>query len=134
MEIKIINFDIHGDERGSLISLESYRNIPFDIKRIYYIFNTKEGVRRGFHAHKNLKQVVVCVKGSCEFLLNDGKGEEKIIMNSPDKGLLIDRFVWREMYNFSNDCVLMVLANDYYIEDEYIRDYNEFIKIVKKND
>ena len=73
MKIEIINFEIKGDERGSLISLEENKNIPFDIKRVYYIFNTVEGIRRGFHAHKKLKQLLVCVSGSCKVLLDDGK-------------------------------------------------------------
>jgi len=132
MQVKTLNFDIKGDDRGSLIALEQYKEIPFDIKRVYYIFDTKEGVRRGYHAHKNLKQVAVCVKGSCKFLLDDGKSKEYVELNSPDIGLLIDKFVWREMYDFSPDCVLVVFADDYYDESDYIREYRQFIEIVRK--
>jgi dTDP-4-dehydrorhamnose 3,5-epimerase-like enzyme len=126
----IINFDIKGDERGSLISLEENRNIPFEIKRVYYIFNTAEGVRRGFHAHKKLKQVLVCVSGSCEILLDDGKEKTEILLDNPNKGLLIDSMIWREMFNFSSNCVLMVLADEVYDEVDYIRDYEEFLRSV----
>jgi len=131
MQVKTINFNIIGDERGSLIALEQYKEIPFDIKRVYYIFGTQEEVRRGYHAHKSLKQVAVCVKGSCKFLLDDGKSREYVELNSPDLGLLIDKFIWREMYDFSHDCVLVVFADDYYDESDYIRDYDEFIKRIK---
>lgn len=126
MEIKLIDFKSLGDDRGSLISLEENKNIPFNIKRVYYIFGTKEGVRRGFHAHKKLKQVAVCVSGSCKFLLDDGKEKHHISLSSPEKGLLIEDMVWHEMYDFSDDCVLVVLADDFYDESDYIRDYDEF--------
>jgi dTDP-4-dehydrorhamnose 3,5-epimerase-like enzyme len=127
---QIVSFNINGDSRGNLISIEQKKNIPFDIKRVYYIFDTKEGVRRGFHAHKNLKQTLIAIKGSCKILLNDGKSKEIISLDSPDKGLLIKEIVWREIYDFSSDCIVLVLASDFYDESDYIRDYNEFIKIV----
>jgi dTDP-4-dehydrorhamnose 3,5-epimerase-like enzyme len=127
---KLINFEVKGDERGSLIALESNKNIPFEIKRVYYIYGTKKGVRRGFHAHKNLRQVAVCVSGSCKFLLDDGENKEIILLDSPDKGLFIDKMIWREMFDFSDDCVLMVLASDYYDESDYIRNYEEFLRLV----
>lgn len=132
MKIEIINFDTKGDERGSLISLEENKNIPFDIKRVYYIFDTKIGVRRGFHAHKKLKQLLVCVSGSCKVLLDDGKSKEEILLDNPNKGLLIGLMIWHEMFDFSPDCVLLVLANDYYNEDDYIRDYNQFLNLCKR--
>ncbi|MDA7704904.1 FdtA/QdtA family cupin domain-containing protein [Rickettsiales bacterium] len=127
----IINFKPKGDLSGSLISLEEDVNIPFDIKRVYYIFDAKKDVRRGFHAHKNLKQVLVAVKGGCKILLDDGKNKSNIKLDSPNKGLLIKDVVWREMYDFSSDCVLLVLASELYDEDDYIRDYNEFIEFIK---
>lgn len=122
-----IEFKKLGDDRGSLVSLEQNKNIPFEIKRIYYIFGTKDGVSRGFHAHKNLQQVAICVKGSCRFLLDDGKTKEEIILDKPDTGLHINSFIWREMHDFSEDCVLMVLASELYDEDDYIRDYQDFL-------
>jgi dTDP-4-dehydrorhamnose 3,5-epimerase-like enzyme len=127
---QIINFEIKGGNRGSLISLEENKNIPFDIKRVYYIFDTKKDVRRGFHAHKNLKQVLVAVKGGCKILLDDGKNKEDILLDSPDKGLLIKDTVWREMYDFSSDCVLLVFASELYDESDYIKNYDEFIKFI----
>lgn len=125
--INTIEFKKLGDERGSLVSLEQNKNIPFEIKRIYYIFGTKNGVSRGFHAHKNLQQVAICVKGSCRFLLDDGKTKEEIILDSPDTGLYINNFIWREMHDFSEDCVLMVLASELYDESDYIRNYQDFL-------
>lgn len=126
--IKQIDFKTLGDDRGSLIALESHKNIPFDIKRVYYIFDTKQGVARGFHAHKALTQVLICVKGSCRILLDDGKQKEWTTLNQSNQGLMIESFIWREMHDFSEDCVLMVLASDYYDESDYIRDYDEFLK------
>ena len=128
--IKTINFKPLGDERGSLIALESNKSVPFDIKRVYYIFGTKEGVSRGFHAHRNLKQVAVCVTGSCRFVLDNGKQREEVVLDKSTIGLLIDDLTWREMYDFSPDCVLMVLASEYYDELDYIRDYDKFIRTI----
>lgn len=133
MDIKLIQFQSHGDERGSLVSLEQNKNIPFDIKRVYYLFDTKDKVRRGFHAHKKLKQLAVVLKGSCRFLLDDGAEKIELLLDNPAQGLFIESFVWREMFDFSDDCVLMVLADSVYDESDYIRDYDEFIK-VSKND
>ncbi len=121
-----------GDNRGSLIALEENHNVPFDVKRVYYIFGTKENVRRGFHAHKNLKQLAICVSGSCTFLLDDGNQKEHINLTTPTQGLLIEGLIWREMYDFTPDCVLIVLADAYYDESDYIRDYNTFLKEVKQ--
>jgi dTDP-4-dehydrorhamnose 3,5-epimerase-like enzyme len=129
---QLINFKTNGDERGSLIAIENNHNVPFDIKRVYYIFDTKNGVRRGFHAHKKLKQLCICVSGSCSFLLDDGVNKESIELNSPNQGLFIKGLVWREMYDFSSECVLMVLADEYYDESDYIRDYSSFLEEVKK--
>lgn len=129
--INILNFKPLGDERGSLVSLEANKSVPFEIKRVYYIFGTKEGVSRGFHAHSNLKQVAVCVTGSCRFLLDNGKVREEVVLNSSTMGLVIEDLTWREMHDFTPDCVLMVLASEYYDESDYIRDYDEFLKVAK---
>ena len=131
MKHKKLTFLTKGDERGNLIAIEENKNIPFEIKRVYYIFDTKDGVRRGFHAHKNLEQVLVCVNGSCEILLDDGKEKSITKLENRNEGLFIEKLVWREMFNFSADCVLMVLASDYYDEKDYIRDYNEFKNYLK---
>ncbi len=131
MQIKLLPLQTHGDERGSLIALEQDKNIPFEIKRVYYLFNTGSNVRRGFHAHKNLTQVVIAVRGSCRFLLDDGKEKITLLLDNPSQGLLIDSCIWREMYDFSEDCVLMVLANHLYDESDYIRNYDDFLMDIK---
>ncbi|EER5727705.1 WxcM-like domain-containing protein, partial [Escherichia coli] len=129
MKVKLIPLQTHGDDRGSLVALEEGYNIPFQIKRVYYIFNTKKGVMRGFHAHKNLKQVAIAVRGSCKFKLDNGTDSVEVLLNDPAQGLLIESFIWREMYDFSEDCVLMVLADSHYDENDYVRDYNAFLNL-----
>ncbi|WP_432462970.1 sugar 3,4-ketoisomerase [Agarivorans sp. QJM3NY_33] len=131
--INLIKFDILGDSRGSLISLEQYNNIPFDIKRIYYIFDTQSNISRGFHAHYNLEQVAICLKGNVTFLIDDGKDKEKVTLSSPDIGLHIKGLKWREMHDFSEDCVLIVVASELYDEADYIRDYTNFLELVSNN-
>ncbi|WP_340609351.1 sugar 3,4-ketoisomerase [Xenorhabdus bharatensis] len=126
--IKAIEFNSLGDDRGQLISLEGNKNIPFEIKRVYYIFNTKAGVARGFHAHKELKQILISISGSCRIVLDNGNKKEDIVLDNAQKGIFIDSFIWREMHDFSPDCVLMVLASEYYNEEDYIRNYNEFLR------
>jgi len=133
MDIKLIQLQSHGDDRGSLVSLEEQKNIPFAIKRVYYMFNTKEKVRRGFHAHKKLKQLAIVLKGSCRFILDDGKEKIEILLDNPAQGLYIESFVWREMYDFSEDCVLVVLADAFYDEKDYVRNYEEFLKVISND-
>jgi dTDP-4-dehydrorhamnose 3,5-epimerase-like enzyme len=126
--IKLLNFNLIGDERGSLVSIEEHKDIPFKIKRVYYIFDTQNGVVRGYHAHKNLEQVAICLKGKCEFILDDGRDKESIVLEGETQGLYIGNNIWREMHNFSKDCVLVVFASEFYDESDYIRNYDEFIK------
>ncbi len=128
--IQWIDFSSLGDERGYLVALEGNKNIPFDIKRVYYIYGTKSNEPRGFHAHKNLQQVAIAMSGSCKMLLDNGKKKELAILDSPNKGILINSMIWHEMHDFSEDCVLLVLASDYYDESDYIRDYSGFIREV----
>lgn len=128
--VKIIEFPPLGDERGSLVALEANKTVPFDIKRVYYLFGTKEGVSRGFHAHKVLKQVAVCVTGKCRMLLDNGKEKAEVWLDSSTKGITIDSMVWREMHDFSPECVLLVLASEHYDEADYIRNYDDFIQEV----
>lgn len=130
MQIIKYMFQQHGDERGQLVALEECRDIPFEIKRVYYLYDTGENIRRGFHAHKNLKQILVCVKGSCKILLDNGKEKETVLLDKPYEGLYVTSNMWREMYDFSSDAVLLVLASELYNEDDYIRDYNEFLKYI----
>lgn len=116
-----------GDQRGHLCVAEFEKEIPFEIKRVYWIYGTAQGIERGFHAHKQLKQVAVAVAGSCEIELNDGKSTETVTLQSPDQGLVIGPGIWRVMRNFSEDCVLLVFADALYNEADYIRNYEEFL-------
>lgn len=111
---------------GVALSLWSDYAIGFPVKRVYYIFHTKEGVNRGGHAHRRLRQLVVAVTGSCEFILDNGIKRETLKLDSPTKGLVIGPMIWREMQNFSQDCVLVVIASENYDESDYIRDYEDF--------
>lgn len=131
MEIKYCKFKTHGDKRGMLVALEEYKDIPFLVKRVYYIYDTLPGVRRGFHAHKNLKQVLICVKGSCKLHLDNGTKTMEVILDDPSEGIYLEHNIWREMYDFSPDAVLLVLASELYDETDYIRNYQDFIKYIK---
>ena len=126
MNFKLIDFHIFGDERGSLVSLEANKNIPFDIKRVYYIFDTKNDVVRGKHAHKNLQQILIAVSGSCKVLVDNKKEKQIFDLDNPAKGLYIENNVWREMFEFSKDCVLLVLASEIYNKEDYIYNYEEY--------
>lgn len=134
MEIIKYKFQKHGDERGQLIALEEGKEIPFPVKRVYYMFDTKENVRRGFHAHRQLEQILICVSGTCKIHLDNGKETVEVPLDNPMEGLYIANDCWREMYDFSKDAVLMVLASELYDEKDYIRDYQEFLEYVGKND
>lgn len=133
MKVQMIKFQTHGDERGALIALEEKRNIPFEVKRVYFMYDTKSGVHRGFHAHKNLKQVLFCPCGSCTVMLDSGKEKKYVRLDNPTEGLLVEACMWREMFDFSPDAVLMVLASDFYKEEDYIRDYDEFVRYIENN-
>jgi len=128
MEIERVKLQSHGDNGGMLIALEQDRNVPFEIRRVYYIFATQQDVHRGKHAHRHLHQLAVAVRGSVTFLLDDGSGPVEVTLNDPSQGLLLGRMVWRELYGFSEDCVLMVLADQFYDPADYITDYDEFLR------
>jgi len=121
----------HVSEYGKLVFLETESDIPFDIKRVYYIYDVSGDVRRGFHAHKTLRQALICVHGSCRVMLDDGDSKVDFLLNDPSETLLVEGVVWREMYDFSPDAVLLVLASEHYDESEYIRDYQEFLDYTK---
>ena len=127
---KSYNLSELGDNRGSLVSLDKKSGLPFDIKRVYYVYKTKPGVARGFHAHKKLHQVAVCISGSCRMVLDNGLVRESVAMDSSTLCIDLPPMFWHEMHDFSEDCVLLVVASDYYDEDDYIRDYDRF-KAVK---
>ena len=129
---KLIDFKILGDERGSLIALESNKQIPFEIKRVFYIYGTQEGVPRGKHSHYKTKQFLVAVHGSCKITLDNGEEKETFDLNQPSLGLFQDALIWGSMHDFSSDCVLMVLADEYYEASDYITQYDKFLEEVKK--
>lgn len=127
-------FQPHGDDRGQLVALEEFKDIPFRIKRVYHMYNTTEGVTRGFHAHKTLQQILGCVYGSCKISLDNGKEKTVVCLDKPNEGLYIPNSMWREMFDFSPDVVLMVLASELYDEKDYIRDYDQFLEFIKTCD
>lgn len=131
MQVIKYTFQPHGDERGQLVAAEVGKEIPFDVKRVYYIYDTLAGVRRGFHAHRNLEQILICVSGSCKIHLDDGFDTAEVLLDKPYEGLYISNDTWREMYDFSEGAVLLVLASELYDEKDYIRDYDTFLKTVK---
>ncbi|MGU9951874.1 MAG: sugar 3,4-ketoisomerase [Gammaproteobacteria bacterium WSBS_2016_MAG_OTU1] len=127
---QFIDFRIIGDARGSLLVAESGDNIPFTIARVYYVYDMPPDARRGFHAHHTLQQIAVCLRGTCDFLLDDGKSKVECRLDSPAKGLYIGKMIWHEFYNASPDCLLAVFADAKYDEGDYIREYESFLTAV----
>jgi hypothetical protein len=128
--IKIINIPKINNTKGNIGVIEN-DTIPFDVKRVYYLFDVPSGAKRGGHAHKKLKQVLLAISGSFDVVLKDGKCKETITLNRPDKGLLIENNIWRELENFSSGSVCLVLASEEFSEDDYIRNYKEYLSFVK---
>ena len=128
MQVVKYMFQPHGDSRGQLVALEEFVDIPFRIKRVYYMYDTVAGVVRGRHAHKKLEQILVCIHGNCKIRLDNGKEKKVVHLEKPYEGLYVANNMWREMFDFSPDAVLMVLASELYDESDYIRDYDEFLK------
>lgn len=126
-------FQPHGDDRGQLIALEELKDIPFTIKRVYYMYDTAGGVVRGHHAHKKLQQILVCIHGNCKIRLDDGKEQKIVLLEKPYEGLYVANNMWREMYDFSPDAVLLVLASELYDSNDYIRDYEDFLKYIEEH-
>ncbi|MBB3801952.1 dTDP-4-dehydrorhamnose 3,5-epimerase-like enzyme [Xanthomonas arboricola] len=133
MAFEPIQLHTHGDDRGLLVSLEQQRNVPFEIRRVYYLFGTRSGVHRGQHAHRQLNQLAVALHGSVRILLDEGKGDgpTEVVLDDPAQGLLLGRMVWRDLHHFSPDCVLMVLADQFYDPGDYILDYDQFLSEVR---
>ena len=132
MEIIKYPLQMHGDYRGHLVAVEEKKDIPFEIKRVYYIVDTAQGVVRGHHAHKSLEQVLVCVHGSVKITLDDGTERKTVVLDDPCDGLYVSNNIWREMSEFSEHAVLIVFASKFYDENDYIRDYDEFLEYVGK--
>jgi dTDP-4-dehydrorhamnose 3,5-epimerase-like enzyme len=123
---RLIPLAVRGDERGRLVAIEGLGEVPFAIARVYYVYATSPGVTRGLHAHRALNQVAVAVAGSCTMLLDDGNARVSVRLDDPATGLTLPPMIWHEMSDFSDDCVLLVLADAPYDEDDYIRDYRDF--------
>lgn len=130
MNYKIIEIPKINNTRGNIGVIEN-KTIPFEVKRVYYLFDIPSGAKRGGHAHKKLKQVLIAISGSFDVVLKDGKSREVITLNRPDRGLLIENNMWRELENFSSGSVCLVLASEEFSEDDYIRNYKEYLHSVK---
>lgn len=130
----IIELPVIGNQKHGFLSFgEAEKHIPFNIKRIYYIYGIEDlNTIRGKHVHKELKQVIFCFNGNFTLELDDGTNKQEIILDKPNFGVLIGNMVWRNMRNFSKDCVIVVLASEYYDENDYIRDYETFKKMIKE--
>ncbi|WP_407537338.1 sugar 3,4-ketoisomerase [Cetobacterium somerae] len=129
---KILSFPQLGDNRGNLVVVEGMKNIPFEIKRMFYMYGIKNDVIRGQHANRKSEFVLINLAGSCKIKVDDGKNEEIIILDKAHEGIYLDRMVWKDMYDFSKDSILLVLSNQSYDSEEYVRDYIEFKKEMTK--
>jgi dTDP-4-dehydrorhamnose 3,5-epimerase-like enzyme len=130
MNIEIINIPKVEDYRGNIAIVEK-EVVPFEIKRVYYLYDVPSTAHRGGHAHKEQLELLIPLSGSFDVVLNDGKTQQKVTLNKPDKGLLIKTNIWRELENFSSGAVCLVLASDVFLEDDYIRDFDAFLAFVK---
>lgn len=131
MEDLLKTFKQSTNNTGSLTFIEAQRDVPFEIKRVYYIYNVAGNARRGFHAHRELKQFLICISGSCSVDLNDGTTTRTVRLQDPNIGVYVGPKMWHEMYDFAEGTVLLVLASGYYSEPDYIRNYEEFLQFVK---
>lgn len=128
---QMLEFSQKGDERGHLVIVEGNYDIPFDIKRIFYIYGSDHDVVRGQHANRKSQFVLINVAGTSKVKVKDGKGNEAVYsLNRPHTGVYLPNMMWKDMYDFSEDSVLLCLASEHYEAEEYIRDYDEFVKIV----
>lgn len=130
MDIQIVDIPKIKNAKGNIGVIEN-DVVPFDIKRVYYLYDVPSSAKRGGHAHKNLKQLLIALSGSFDVVLKDGKKKQTVTLNKPDKALLINSSIWRELENFSSGAVCMVIASDVYNEDDYIRDYKSFLDYIK---
>lgn len=133
-KVQMLEFPQHGDERGHLVVVEGMKDVPFEIKRIFYIYGSDANVVRGQHANRKTEFVLINVAGKSKVRVKDGEGNEAVFcLNRPHTGIYLPTMVWKDMYDFSEDSVLLCLASEHYDNEEYIRDYNEFVKEVQKN-
>ena len=130
-DIRLLQFSQNGDARGHMVVAESMQHVPFEIKRIFYSYGSAKDAVRGKHSNRKSEFVMACVAGSCKVLVKDGKGNETVFcLDKPNEGLYLPKLVWKEMYDFSKDCVLLVLSSEHYDPEEYIRDYDELVRLV----
>ncbi|WP_312103008.1 sugar 3,4-ketoisomerase [Pygmaiobacter massiliensis] len=125
---KMLQFRCNQDNYGSLVPIETFEDIPFGIKRVYYIYNVESGMRRGYHSHRDLEQALICVHGSVRIHVRTPLEQTDVTLDDPAKALYIGPMVWREMYDFTDDAVLLVLASEHYTEKDYIRDHTQYEK------
>lgn len=134
-KVRMLEFAEHGDDRGHLVVVEGNQDIPFDIKRCFYIYGTDANAIRGQHANRKTEFVLINVAGTSKVKVKDGKGNETIFcLNRPHTGIYLPTMIWKDMYDFSDDSVLLVLASEYYNPEEYIRDYGEYVTEIQKLD
>jgi dTDP-4-dehydrorhamnose 3,5-epimerase-like enzyme len=133
-KIKLCDLPKITDPRGNLTFIEGGSHIPFNIQRVYYLYDVPGGAERGGHAHKNLYQLIIAISGSFDVVLTDGKEKKRFHLNRSYEGLYVPTMLWRELDNFSSGSVCMVLASNKYDEDDYYRDYNEYIQALKNED
>ncbi len=131
MKVEILSNFIKSDSRGNLAVVEGSKNIPFDIKRVYYIWDYPKNIMRGAHAHYETRQAMICLKGSCKVTFDDAKSKKEIFLDSNKSILMIEPYVWHEMQSLSDDCMLIVFADKEYNESDYIRSYEDFLDIMK---
>jgi dTDP-4-dehydrorhamnose 3,5-epimerase-like enzyme len=127
----IIELPKINDPRGNLSFIESERHIPFEIKRVFYLYNVPVGETRAGHALKQCHQFIIAISGSFDLILDDGTGKKRYQLNQPYRGLYVPPMIWREINNFSSNAVCLVLASEYYNEADYFREYGEFIKVIE---
>lgn len=131
MNIQMLEFPQHGDERGHLVAVEGLKDVPFEIKRVFYIYGSDSDVVRGCHANRKSEFVLINVAGQSKVRARDGLGNEAVFsINRPHTGLYLPKMIWKDMYDFSPDSVLLVLSSEPYDPQEYIRDYDEFVREV----
>ena len=130
-DCKLIDLPKIADARGNLTFVEGGRHVPFDIKRVYYLYDVPGGAERGGHAHKDLHQLIVAMSGSFDIVIDDGRNKKRIHLNRSYYGLYVCPMIWREMDNFSSGAVCLVLASNLYDETDYYRDYQEFLKAIE---
>ncbi len=131
-EVRMLKFPVKGDERGHLVVAEGMKEIPFEIKRFFYIYGSEKDVVRGQHANRKTEFVLINIAGTSKVRVRDGKENEMIYhLNQPHMGIYLPKMIWKDMYDFSEDSILLCIASEYYDPEEYIRDYNEFVKVVK---